>query len=115
GTVQNVRQLAAATLLLKRSNSAMESDVFTAWPFPVVAVNPNPNKAGHLYVCYADRGENSGDKADVFFVRSTDGGVNWTSGLMIPPRSQDPRIYCKSRGRVQLGTGRRTICVHDLV
>jgi hypothetical protein len=39
----------------------------------------NPVKTNHLYVAYADKGTNSGDKADVYFVRSTDGGTNWTA------------------------------------
>ena len=35
-------------------------------------------KTNHLYVVDADRGKNNNDMADVFFVSSTNGGVNWT-------------------------------------
>ena len=46
------------------------------WKFdPTTATN----KAGHLYVAYADTGTNSGDKADIFLLASTDGGVTWTN------------------------------------
>ena len=51
--------------------------------FPVLAVNPATNKAGHLYVAYADKGENTNDSADVFLVSSTDRGTNWTSPMRI--------------------------------
>jgi len=56
-------------------------DLFSAWPFPVPALNPA--KAGHLYVAYADTGDNSGDKADIFLVASTNSGTNWTSPLRV--------------------------------
>ena len=63
---------------LKRSNTAANDDTFGAFPLPVVAVNPATNLAGHLYVAYADKGTNTGDKADIFFVQSTNSGVTWT-------------------------------------
>jgi len=43
----------------------------------------NPVKTNHVYVAYADNGENSGDKADIFFVSSTNGGSNWTSPVRV--------------------------------
>jgi len=84
GTIYPVRQLVTTgspygNLDLKRSNSAGASDTFRAFPFPVPAVNPSASKSNHLYVAYADKGVGS-DKADVFFLRSTDGGVNWDGG-----------------------------------
>jgi len=86
GVVRLVRQLAATNsvngnLELKRNNSAAADDQFNAWPFPVPA--SNPAKTGHLYVAYADKGDNSGDKADIFLVASTNSGTNWTSPLRV--------------------------------
>ena len=51
-------------------------------PFPVPAANPSPSKAGHLYVAFTDKAQNAdpNDAADVFFVRSTDGGLHWDGG-----------------------------------
>jgi hypothetical protein len=88
GTVRTVVQLVIANpangnLNLKRSNSAANDDTFSAYPFPVVAVNPDAARPGHLYVTYADTGQGAGDKADIFFVRSTDSGVNWTSPIRV--------------------------------
>jgi len=34
-------------------------------------------------VAYADKGDNSGDKADIFLVASTNSGTNWTSPLRV--------------------------------
>jgi len=87
GAVNNVRQLVSTVspygnLGLKRSNSAAADDTFSAFAMPVPAANPSFSKAGHLYVAYADQGS-GGDKADVFFVRSTDGGVTWTSPVVM--------------------------------
>jgi hypothetical protein len=64
-------------LALKRSNTATNTDTFRVFPFPVPAANPV--KTNHLYVAYADKGTNANDKADVFFVSSTNGGTNWTN------------------------------------
>ncbi len=74
-------------LYLKRSNSAAESDYFRAYPMPVLAVNPA--KANHVYVAYADEGEAAGDRADVFFTWSMDGGVNWAAPQRISTVSQN--------------------------
>lgn len=62
-------------------NGCSEVDQFSAWPFPVPAINPA--KTGHLYVAYADKGDNIGDKADIFLVASTNNGANWTSPLRV--------------------------------
>jgi hypothetical protein len=67
-------------LLLKRSKAA-EDDTFSAFPFPVPAVNPT--KPGHLYLAYADRETNASDQADIFLTRSTDGGTNWTAPFRV--------------------------------
>ena len=67
-------------LQLKRRNSTNETerlDTFWAFPFPVAAANPS--RTGHVYIAFADKGTNNDDKADVFVVRSTDGGTNWTA------------------------------------
>ena len=70
---------AAGNLALQRSNSAAGDDFFNVFPFPVVAVNPDPAKAGHLYVTYTDVGQTPGDKADIFLVRSVNHGATWTA------------------------------------
>jgi hypothetical protein len=84
GPVQVVRPLVTTNapngnLELKRSNTATNTDTFRAFPFPVPAVNPDPAKSNHLYVAFADKGTNTNDKADVFFIRSSDGGTSWTN------------------------------------
>jgi len=49
---------------------------------PALAVNPDITRSNHLYVltptCY-----NTSDRADVFFLQSTNGGVAWTAPLRI--------------------------------
>src|SRR5262249_60274862 len=40
--------------------------------FPQAAVTPNA-----IYVAFNDKGTAAGDKADVFFTKSTDGGATW--------------------------------------
>ena len=81
GAVQDVAQLATTdahngNLRLLRSNTATATDTFNAFPFPVVATNPARNS--QMHVAYADRGTNAADKADIYLVRSSDGGTNWT-------------------------------------
>ncbi len=87
GTVQTVLQFVTidpgGNLALKRSNSAAEDDTFRVQPITALAVNPNTNRVGHLYLAYADKGTNANDKADVFFIGSTNGGTNWTSPLRV--------------------------------
>jgi hypothetical protein len=82
GSIYAVRQLVTTNstygnLELLRSNTATNTDTFRVFPFPVPAVNSV--KTNHLYVAYADKGTNANDKADIFFVGSTNGGTNWTS------------------------------------
>ncbi|MBI2946003.1 MAG: VCBS repeat-containing protein [Verrucomicrobia bacterium] len=84
-------------LELKRSNTAQSSDTFRVSPLPVPAVNPSTSKANHLYVAYADKPQNGdpNDRADVFFLRSTNGGTNWdggTSGASEPTRLSTGQI-----------------------
>ncbi len=52
---------------------------FRSNTFPHAAINP---VSGHLYVTYADNPAGA-DKADVFFVQSTDGGTTWSSPLRV--------------------------------
>jgi hypothetical protein len=47
---------------------------FRSNAFPIAAVNP---VTGHVYVVYDDLGTTPGDKADVFFRQSLDGGSTW--------------------------------------
>ena len=86
GEAHVVRQLVTdyfvnGNMFLKRSSTAEEGDYFNAWPFPVLALNPA--KTNHLYVAYADRGTNAVDRADVFLVRSADGGTNWANPVRV--------------------------------
>jgi hypothetical protein len=49
--------------------------------FPQVAVNPqNPSI---LYAVFNDKGTAAGDKADVFFTESTDGGSTWSAPVKV--------------------------------
>jgi hypothetical protein len=77
GEVRDIIETTARNLELRRSSTATNTDWFNAFAFPVASVNLDPSKAGHLYVAYADRGTNVNDRADIFFVYSTDGGTNW--------------------------------------
>jgi hypothetical protein len=86
GDILTVRRLVTTNspngnLELLRSNTATNTDTFRVFAFPVPAVNPV--KTNLLYVAYADKGTNTNDKADVYFVRSTDGGTNWTSPVRV--------------------------------
>jgi uncharacterized delta-60 repeat protein len=51
---------------------------FRSSAFPHAAVNPSN---GQLYVTYDDRGTKPGDKADVYFTMSNDGGATWYDGV----------------------------------
>lgn len=69
---------------LRRSNAVSDpGDWFKAFCLATLAVNPDPARSNHLYVTYADQGADQGagqgDRADIFFVQSTDGGVHWTA------------------------------------
>jgi hypothetical protein len=70
-----------SNLELKRSNTASINDTFRVFPFPVPAINAA--KTNHLYVVYADRGTNANDKADIFFLQSTNGGATWTNHVRV--------------------------------
>jgi FG-GAP-like repeat len=52
---------------------------FRTSEFPHAAVNP---VSGNIYVTYDNDGPGS-DKADVFFVQSTDGGATWSAPLRV--------------------------------
>ena len=63
---------------LLRSNSSSPDDFFKGFNWPALAVNPDPTRASHLYVVYADSPQSgSNDRSDIFFVKSTDGGTTW--------------------------------------
>lgn len=75
---------AGSPLYLPRDNTTTDAkDYFKAFNCPALAVNPDTNRASHLYVAYADTGTATNDRADVFFVHSTDGGTNWSSPLRV--------------------------------
>jgi hypothetical protein len=52
---------------------------FRSSEFPHAAVNPI---SGNIYVTYANKGAGT-DKADVFLVQSTDGGLTWSAPLKV--------------------------------
>src|SRR5262249_50830941 len=39
--------------------------------------------ANSIYVVYTDTGRNSGDRADIFFTQSNDGGITWASPTVL--------------------------------
>ncbi len=53
---------------------------FRSNAFPQAVVNP---VNGNLYVVYDDRGTTSGDRSDVFFRQSTDGGQTWSARIRV--------------------------------
>jgi uncharacterized delta-60 repeat protein len=53
---------------------------FRSSAFPHAAVNP---VNGQLYVTYGDRGTKPGDKGDVYFQMSSDGGASWGSPVRV--------------------------------
>ncbi len=52
---------------------------FRSSEFPHVAVNP---VSGHLYVTYDNKAAGA-DKADIFYVMSTDGGATWSAPVRV--------------------------------
>jgi hypothetical protein len=74
-------------MALLRSNATPDTnDYFNAYNYLALAVNPDTNgtnRAKHLYGAYADQVTNSSDRADIYFLRSTDGGANWTSPMRV--------------------------------
>jgi hypothetical protein len=60
------------------TNSA--GTVFRTNTFPQAVVNP---VNGNIYVVYDDVGVAAGDKADVFFTESTNGGSTWTTPVKL--------------------------------
>ena len=64
---------------LTYSNTTSSS--FSTNAYPQAAVNP---VTGDIYVVYNDQPkQNSKDKADIFFIMSTDGGNTWSSPLRV--------------------------------
>jgi uncharacterized delta-60 repeat protein len=53
---------------------------FRSDAFPRAAVNPI---SGQLYVTYDDIGTSAGDKADIYFKMSSDGGNTWSSAVRV--------------------------------
>jgi hypothetical protein len=94
-----------ATLPLLRSNAGAPEDYFKAFRHPVLVVHPA--RPGHLYVAFADRGPD-GDRAEVYFTYSTDGGLTWLStpqrlasldGRPVPNDQWAPLLAVKPDGR----------------
>src|SRR5207248_3024559 len=53
--------------------SNTNSTAFRTNAFPQAAVTPNG-----IYVTFNDKGTTTGDKADIFLAKSTDGGATWS-------------------------------------
>lgn len=51
--------------------------------FPVIEADPTDNTGQTLYLTYAAQGTAINDEADIFFTRSTDGGANWSTPLVV--------------------------------
>jgi len=84
GDVRNVVKLEwPGGIGLKRSNNTAEDDTFRVPTITAVAVNPDTNRLGHVYVAYPDKGTNVNDRMDVFFIQSFDGGETWTNRLRV--------------------------------
>jgi hypothetical protein len=60
--------------------SNTNSSSFHTFLFPQAAVNP---VTGDIYVVFNDEPNVKGDKADIFFTMSTDGGNTWSSPLRV--------------------------------
>ena len=69
--------------LFRDNGSPDTNDWFKAYVYPALGVNPSASRSNHLYVAYLDKSESTNDRADVFFTRSSDGGVTWTSPLRV--------------------------------
>jgi len=63
--------------LMRNNTTSDTNDYFKAFNYPGLAVNSDLARSNHLYVAYADQGTNANDRADVFFLQSTDGGQTW--------------------------------------
>jgi uncharacterized delta-60 repeat protein len=61
-------------------NGATASAGFRSNAFPRAAVNP---VNGQLYVTYNDVGTKPGDKADIYFTMSSDGGNTWSTAVRV--------------------------------
>lgn len=58
--------------------------IFDANSFPSLAVDTSRRSSrGYVYVAYAARPDNRADRADVYLLRSTDGGGNWSPPLRL--------------------------------
>jgi len=88
-------------LQLTRSNSSDPGDYFSTPITPVLSVNP---VTSHLYLVYHDKPSGaSGDKADIFFLQSTNGGTNWSAPIRVNSDSTtndqwEPAITVKPDG-----------------
>src|SRR5579871_5451933 len=68
-----------ATLKTTGVNGDLGLGGFRSNAFPQAAVNPI---SGNLYVVYNDT-PGSGDRADIFFTQSTDGGATWSAPVRV--------------------------------
>jgi hypothetical protein len=69
-----------ATLSTTGVNGDLGLD-FRSNAFPQAATNPtNPN---NIYVVYNDKGQTAGDRGDIFFTQSSNGGLTWSSPVKL--------------------------------
>lgn len=72
-----------ATLRTTGTNGDLGLD-FRSNAFPQVTVNPDgTNHANTIYLVYADKSLTSGDRGDIFFTQSTNGGSSWTTPVKV--------------------------------
>lgn len=69
--------------LFRDNVSTNADDWFKAFVYPALAVNPSTSRSNHLYIGFLDQSTNTNDRADVFFTKSSDGGVTWASPLRV--------------------------------
>jgi hypothetical protein len=49
--------------------------------FPMMVTNPK--NSSNLYIVYDDVGQNSGDRGDIYFTQSNNGGSSWTAPVVL--------------------------------
>lgn len=76
-----VRNVSTLPNHLSTFNNQANQDDVRARGYPVLAADPNDPQGDTLYLVYAEDpdGTIAGDEADIFFLKSSDGGVNWSA------------------------------------
>jgi hypothetical protein len=81
GTVILTNNSSSSDLRLRRFNGTDASDFFRTAIIPTLAADPvNTN---NLYLVFHDASTNASDKADIFFLQSTNRGTNWSPPMRV--------------------------------